>query len=225
MSIIVRDNFIDINGTILTAHVPTLGTIWEISGLTSLPVNFTINSNQLSTAVQFATTAAMVISDIIKESQFVQVTYISKASAVNDTSFMLLVRALGTAGTFSAYVLEIFPLTGNVRILGYNGGIVVYNSGITVVAIPNGAIIKFLVIGTALKVYVDGELKIAKVNGAVTQAGKVGIGFAASFGLTNAYVFDNFIGDDTEVSLSGSFASGRGRPRRTIQAFNPGDGI
>lgn len=224
MSVIVADSFTDINGTLLGAHTPTLGTGWVDVGLTAGPAQFTIKNNQLNMSVTPGTSLiGKVIDTIISSTQYVQVAY--KTLVTKDVNLFLIARSTaGLGALFTAYILNIFPLTGDMRILGYVNGVLVYNSGFFASPVGLGTY-KFLLVGASLKAYKDDIQYISVVNGAIAASGRVGLGFGASLGIADALVMDDFVGDDTieNTSYSKSFASGRGRFKRRIKAFNPVD--
>lgn len=224
MSVIVSDNFVDADGTLLGAHIPTLGAAWTISGINTIAPAFNLLTNRLQLASQFSTLMGYIITNTLPAKQFVQVGYVSR-STNSDTSFSLLGRASGLNATFTAYALQVWPVTNFLRILGYVNGLLVYNSGFA--AIPAGlTTFKLLLDGNTLTAYGDGVAYINGVNGAIPGAGSVGLGFSAALGLANTFTVDDFVGDDTisNISYSASFASGRAMRRRR-STFNPSTDI
>lgn len=196
MSIIVSDGFDDTDGVQLTSHVPTLGTSWIASGVSaSSPSNFVIQSNRLQIGVTGPVSMqAWRISNSISANQFVQAEYISQ-SGDGDAIWYLLARATGAQATFTGYVLEVAPVGARIRLQAYVNG--AYSWGSANLGAPVAGTYKVLLVGTSLKVYLNGNLIGDLTNGSVTQAGGVGFGCGASGGITNSYLFDNIIGDDT----------------------------
>jgi hypothetical protein len=199
MTVVVSDNFTDVDSTLLVNHIPTLGTSWSAwrFGPTGITAQ-TIISNQLRIVSPGANenNSGSIISPALTEANhYAQVDYVAK-NTTSDISFNLILRATGAAATRNGYVLQCFPNTSRMRVLGYVNNVNTYNSGFVNGITHIFGTYVFQVVGTTLSASIDGVNVLTKTSVHISGAGSVGLGHDSGFFVANCYTLDNFVGGD-----------------------------
>jgi len=198
--IIAKDTFTDTVNTELINHVPTIGTEWVSSGITAMDANFVINaSNQCQIGAQYASLVGMAISNVLPASQSLQFDYISKSGA-GDCIFCFMARCSGSGATFDSYVLFVNPTSNYYAVYCFLSGAYHSQVGTTISETISACTFKMVLVGTSIKLYRDGVLKIDTTDSHITTAGQVGIGFSASSGQVGTMIIDNLIAGDNDKS-------------------------
>ena len=196
MAVIFSDTFTDTAGTNLTGHTPTVGTSWDyISGAGTLGITDANRARQLSASgaydnALYTATAGSSPTDY-------EVTAVVRRIGSDDDVVSLVGRYSG--GNY--YKLDWFFSSGLFRIDSSGGGGLVQ----TVHGVPTISTdytVKFSLIGTALKGYIDGVEILSTTNGSY-GSGKSGLRLqmqSASPSNANGIHVDTFSVDDLASS-------------------------
>jgi hypothetical protein len=121
-----------------------------------------------------------------------------------DYTFFTDITAIGLAGRISTSVATLYYTyyNGDELVLAkqINGAITSLNAVPSVMAAGNTYVLKLEMIGSAIKVFVDGVQRISVTDSTITAAGKAGVRSAASNDAWTGKHIDNYLAFDTSVA-------------------------